>query len=548
MRFPSFPYTAIPFASIRPNRTIGRLTDRARKTRSRPAACVVNTFLLLSLVIFAAVNLLWLGNLQINEEVLPVFDREERVIRAHSNARTLRKYPPHRYYKLNLPRKDQPDVLTHDTDYIYGEWPTVLKARVKNRPQVPHKLAVDPIEWLPLNETISEKELLEFQKHPHAAGLVFGPLPFADGTNPSILTVHRLQQRAPQQAELLKKYHPTAHYVATACMTNSQCAWKDSAEEIRDFHVSTQEKPDTVRTLFLILDRNYHVLDQATIYLERDAGWGKKMKSAKFNEDAATGKITPVLYLPALDDARLFVHNQQVFVSYREGKGFGYETQVLNPIHFNFELSATGGSIELHPRIRASETSSFCCGRNMALMQGDEDENELKSVTWVDPVTTMTVDTTPGTKNKPPKEEKGQEQPKKKSHIHGTNAFMVDLPDSNTFLGVAHFHRPNDRNPNPYARFGHHYTHAFYSIENDQLVGLSAEFVIESAYKPNDAEIIQFASGLEYDEYHDQIVIAYGINDCEAAIMGVDLETVRGMLRPVESGKEVVDYMKPLRQ
>jgi hypothetical protein len=86
------------------------------------------------------------------------------------------------------------------------------------------------------------------------------------------------------------------------------------------------------------------------------------------------------------------------------------------------------------------------------------------------------------------------------SHIHGTNAFMVYMgPDRNDFLGVAHFHRPNDGERYKYARFGHHYiTHAFYTISATQphfLTALSAEFVLP-AYDDDDAEVIQFVSGL----------------------------------------------------
>jgi hypothetical protein len=289
-----------------------------------------------------------------------------------------------------------------------------------------------------------------------------------------------------------------------------------------------------------LLDANFVKLTEATIYLKRDAAWGKRLKN-----------IVAEPHLPALDDARLFLYDSQIYVSYREGKGFGYGTQVLNPIHLTFDdgqFSAT---------IVASQSSSICCGRNMALMQdftANQLHQDLYSLTWVDPVTVEKIDMTPVNQRPPQMENK--KPAKHKSHIHGTNAFMVPLPGKNPveFLGVAHFHRPSGRGANPYARFGHHYTHAFYSVAPEesqnvssfQLTGLSQEFVLPSFHDSDDAEIIQFVSGLEYNPATKQVILAYGINDCEGAITTMDLQIVRSMLTPVGSGKQVVDYMLPL--
>ena len=139
-----------------------------------------------------------------------------------------------------------------------------------------------------------------------------------------------------------------------------------------------------------------------------------------------------------------------------------------------------------------------------------------------------------------------------KSHIHGTNAFMVHLSSTGEYLGLGHFHRPSDRKPNPYARFGHHYTHTFFTISDVapyRLRRLSPEFVLPSLHpsQMNDAEIIQFASGLDFG-FRDpnRLVIAFGINDCEGAAMYLDLEYINSLLRPVGDGKEVIDLMKPL--
>jgi hypothetical protein len=63
----------------------------------------------------------------------------------------------------------------------------------------------------------------------------------------------------------------------------------------------------------------------------------------------------------------------------------------------------------------------------------------------------------------------------------------------------------------------------------------------------DDAEIIQFVSGLEYNPATEQVILAYGINDCEGAITTMDLGMVRSMLKPVAAGKQVVDFMLPLK-
>ena len=214
-----------------------------------------------------------------------------------------------------------------------------------------------------------------------------------------------------------------------------------------------------------------------------------------------------------------------------------------------------------------------------------DNQEPLQAVTWVDPMTVETVDTTPHQQQQQQQQQspnvprrlsnalpndKNKKKKKKaateKSHVHGTNAFMVYLPDRNEYLGVAHFHRPPDREANPYARFGHHYTHAFYTISATpphRLATLSPEFVVPSVWHPTNAEVIQFASGLEYHAAQQELVLAYGINDCEAAVTRLDYRTVVDQwLRPVPqppdgpqaeeeedaSVPQVVDFMKPLQR
>mmetsp|Transcript_11149 Transcript_11149/g.17216 ORF Transcript_11149/g.17216 Transcript_11149/m.17216 type:complete len:512 (+) Transcript_11149:168-1703(+) len=424
-------------------------------------------------------------------------DNSDKKIPKHETC-NFRKYSSRRYY--GLPAKNQPNFL-QNVEYIYGEYPFLLAQ------EKPTKLCVDQSEWLKNHES----------------------LPFADGTNPSILHLDRMSH--------LPEYNHFQEigvtYLATVCMTNSQCQWGATEEEIKNYNLSTQDKPDTLQTLLLLLDADFEVLSQASIVMERDAPWGrKKLKPQPLNDEKTKFGSS----MRPLDDARLFVNKDEIWVSYRDGPNFGYDKQVLNRLHFDNLIN----DIEEKPQvmIRASESTTLCCGRNMALINNKP--LQLQALTWVDPVTVEDVNIAHN-RRLTSKNEKN----KKKSHVHGTNAFMVPFGEKEEeLLGMAHFHRPNDRNPNEYARVGHHYTHAFFTIsakEPFHLKRLSAEFVLQSYHQEDDAEIIQFISGLEHHD--DNVILAWGINDCEGASARISTKVVNKMLRKVDVGKEVVDFM-----
>jgi hypothetical protein len=124
---------------------------------------------------------------------------------------------------------------------------------------------------------------------------------------------------------------------------------------------------------------------------------------------------------------------------------------------------------------------------------------------------------------------------------------LVYLAGQEEYIGIGHFHRqvPSrkkiDDTNQVFAKFGHHYTHAFFTISAVPpfaLKRLSPEFVLEA---PNqkirmDAEMIQFASGLELLSKDNLFAIAYGINDCEAAVITISVQQVNEMLRPIVGG------------
>ncbi|OEU20153.1 hypothetical protein FRACYDRAFT_236223 [Fragilariopsis cylindrus CCMP1102] len=516
-----------------------------------------------------------------------------------------RNYPERRYYDLpnHKDKNNLPEFL--NTEYIYGELPRIIqpntqtttsKSKSKSKQgiqnhQKQNKLCVDQTEWYPGSNEGNKEKNTSTSTTKEEKSLRKGiqsketkqRLPFADGTNPSILKLMdnpRIDTSIRDlfsSKSILSISHQNNHdndndnvpyYLVTVCMTNSQCSWETSIQEQIDYNLSTQTEPSTVRTVLLVLNKNFETIHEATIKTRIDSLFGGRRNKRPV-------KITNELKMFALDDARLFTHKGQIWVSYREGKLFGYEKQVLNQLHFEFTPSSSllttatatsggsGSGSDLTVTLLASETETLCCGRNMALIDNVKTD-QLQALTWVDPVTVVDVEmkkensenasnnnnnnnSSNGHSN--PERRRLKEDKKKKSHFHGTNGFMVHLSERNEYLGIGHFHRPPDREKNEYAKFGHHYTHAFFTISDTSpfhLKRLSSELVLPSHAKPDDAEVIQFWSGL--DRIDDTtLALAYGINDCEGAVTHLDLSTVEELLRDVPQGKEVVDFMMPLK-
>jgi hypothetical protein len=138
---------------------------------------------------------------------------------------------------------------------------------------------------------------------------------------------------------------------------------------------------------------------------------------------------------------------------------------------------------------------------------------------------------------------------------------------SGELLGIAHFHRPEHRKESNYALHGHHYTHAFFTIARERqsnggdtafkLKRISNEFLFRSLSVPigekessNDGDIIQFASGLDVygSDIDGKLVLSYGINDCEGAILSISMKKLQQMLIEIEPGQEVADLMKKLKE
>jgi len=253
-----------------------------------------------------------------------------------------------------------------------------------------------------------------------------------------------------------------------------------------------------------------------------------------------------------------------------------------------------------------------CCGRNIAFISdiptneskaleiSTKSQGDLIALTWIDPVTTETIEYPDVIIAARKLIDTGNERRrlgggKKKSSIHGTNSYMVPLNTSSELLGIAHFHRPENRITSEYARHGHHYSkchpflassiatvlygfitlmqnilllsfsaHAFFTLEQQVVAkedgeGTTSKFVLKrlsnefvfmapSSLHDNTGDVIQFASGLDLvgSDKDGKLMISYGINDCEAAIVFLEMEKVQELLLPVNAGEEVVHLMKRL--
>ena len=62
------------------------------------------------------------------------------------------------------------------------------------------------------------------------------------------------------------------------------------------------------------------------------------------------------------------------------------------------------------------------------------------------------------------------------------------------------------------------------------------------------ADVIQFASGLDLvgSDTDGRLLISYGINDCEAASLFVEMSYVQDLLQEVPDGNQVVHLMEDL--
>lgn len=162
--------------------------------------------------------------------------------RTNNRARSIcdfRNYPPHRYYQLDQPKRQRPAFLDGgaNVEYIYGEWPTLLRPN-----NLPTKLCVNQSDWLTTATTTRTTTTTTW--------------PFADGTNPSILHMNRIEIKAADVYRDIQRHFPTTQWVATVCMTNSQCTWRDEKVDPTVYDLPNnrqQSQPDVSSFCFVFV-------------------------------------------------------------------------------------------------------------------------------------------------------------------------------------------------------------------------------------------------------------------------------------------------------
>lgn len=518
-----------------------------------------------------------------------------------------RSYPSNRLYGLSA--TEQPQFLS-EAAYIRGEWPIIINPAEndgdESQQTPPVKVCLDTTSWEDLKDKDGRERLPFTDGHnPSVVSLSPNPYESKNGNHHMRLDPRHLEPLA----SAFPSASLDSLYMSVAIFGGGQCKFGFSKEEVDQYRFSLHEEPPGgKRAVIAVLappddggsageQSPFRTIAQTTLLLEKDAKYGTSRKRAIQPEKSGSGFAR---IHQEFDDPRLFFHLGRVWVLYRNGPLFGYNDQVHNPVHFEKVSGDASGSDKFVAYVKASETVWVGGGRNIALISeeplgkgknGDVEwaqNPSLKALTWVDPVTvrddidlrgvdaklmqsrrlsesTGAVDSqSPLPISYAPQHRRLGAKPNK-SNIHGTNGYMVPLVSTGELMGIAHFHRPEHRKESEYALHGHHYTHALFTIARQadgdarpfKLSRISNEFAFRAnsipageTHPPEDVDIIQFASGLDVvgSDTDGQLIISYGINDCEGAVFTLSMQKVQQMLIQVRPGQEVVDLMEAVKR
>lgn len=424
---------------------------------------------------------------------------------------TFRNYAPNRYYGLN--RTKEVEFLAKEA-YVYGQVPILL-----------------PTAYSLGNERSSSdrgKVCLSSEGRESNSG-----------TNPSLLSMHRLREHLPSHHDIYRflsdhtrlQSSKAVSYVATVVFKeDTLCAWDYPIQ----WRPSRSHQP---RAMLLALDDEWNVLLEAPI---------RSIFQPNHYSSMSMHEIRP------FDDVKLFVWDHDLWLNYKVyDQSLGRNVQWISPVRFPLDQQKSNLVVAVYE----NETQYVCCGRNMGVLEWEKD-HELGLLSQVDPivVTSELLNYESMIKINTTHPETNASYPT--SGFHGSLGFLPQIPGEDELLGIAHCHRPNDYDStNEYSIYGHHYTHVFFTLSRMppyRMKRLSAEFVFPAKSKkyPHDAEVIQFASGLEIVDYpgNRMVIIGYGINDCEAAFASIPWTMVDSMLRPVVTdGKHrIFDHMAKL--
>lgn len=323
---------------------------------------------------------------------------------------SFRSYPSKRLYGLSSSTSSQPDFLS-EAAYIRGQWPIILNPyKHDDTTTIPvSKVCIDTTSWEDLSN--------------NSGGKIVGArrLPFTDGHNPSVVSLssnpyisdddlnNKHIRLDPKNLGPISTAMPTIPlddlFLSVSTFGSGQCNFGFTPQEMDQYNVSLLVEPTGgKRAVIAILASSFQTLAQTTLLLERDAKYGSRKNAIKVEKSPVTGLFARMHQ--EFDDARLFFHLGRVWVLYRNGPLFGYESQLHNPIHFEEMISEdidadakkTGDRFVAY--VKSSETVVVGGGRNIALISEEPigDDNgvvrwvlnpTLKALTWVDPVTVV---------------------------------------------------------------------------------------------------------------------------------------------------------------
>ena len=421
---------------------------------------------------------------------------------------SFRQYPPHRFYGVN---RTNEILFLHETKYLWGTYPSLLPVTRT------FKICADQTEWQQ------------------------GTVPFADGTNPTVLSIERLRKHLPKEHEILAfMEHKGAHYLGSLTFKNIMACEFPFPDP--------RTEPEAMRTLLVLLDEHMQTITQTTMQLELDSdlGWRNRTKIGDSFERQTL----------IFDDARLFVHGKEVWVSFKNYQSGPLITQVqvFSPLKFETNQQSWSAIIP------ASESRYVCCGRNMGVLEepGTVDDHVLFPLKHMDTIDPVNISSHLMRNNDLPEKKKFLPYPpdpiKYGKYLHGTTGMLLHLPDRGEYVGILHQHRPHKKGEKDgvdYAPFGHHYSHTFFTVTDKaphKLTRMSKEFLFPAQTREfkNDAENIQFASGLDIVERDgkEYVLISYGIGDCEGAVVEVEWSIVEEMLLPTGGDRGPRDFFK----
>lgn len=302
-----------------------------------------------------------------------------------------------------------------------------------------------------------------------------------------------------------------AHFAAVLRTVNGQCKNLGTGE--------TQARAgfDDQGTIFALFDEALQFHSMAELKLELESGQNRF----------------------GAQDARLALENSEVLIDYMTyGKKRLWHLHRLELTYLaDGKVVATKGSLaNAFPGLPAEKT--YQDARNLGLLNH---ENK-PYIVWSASTTDVDVRQMSGASLAKKKKKKKDSL---SMHLSGT---PIHIPEKSAYLTVLHKHGPRGKHG---ARYGSEYWQYLALMEDQppfRLKGLSAPFCIPSLdpAHADDCEIIQFVGSITRDPQDLQtLIIAYGINDCEAAVVRLPLEEALKSIPtyPTNLGSELMEIV-----